>query len=218
MYYYGTDGTDGDANDVNRVTTIIKQDKTDPTAVWAPDATVLAAEADPNTVAEADYSYYQSGDQFGLPGDLKLVTCTQYINTVPSTTSDCYYYRYYTTDTYSNGTFIGGPHDLQIAILPEAYNSFSHSGILGNQNIPACYYYEYNSAHQVTQRQRLATVKPTSLHLLSIPRRLARPTQTPGHQNGRAGTRWRQHDDNLRQLPRRDASDQRRRSFDRPTP
>ena len=112
-------------------------------------------------VREKTYTYYGSNQDFGLPGDLQTITTMQWDTTAQAWAgNDTYYFRYYTA--------AGQEHELERAILPNAYASFvsaygdptdpknwNQLWYLGDSQTSAisnytCYYYSYDSDRRVS--------------------------------------------------------------------
>ena len=98
---------------------------------------------------------YQNLFTYDSIGDLQSVT-TQYPTSGGWSAGDSYYYRYYTSPTYSQGNFIGFAHGLEYELTPQdvaavpgglsAAESLSDSAL----SAYASYYYQYDTSDRVT--------------------------------------------------------------------
>ena len=107
-------------------------------------------------IRRAEYVYYGNDEDYGMPGDLKMVI-QQLPNGGGWTSGKVSYYRYYTDDEEDPDNDNGFPHGIRSVLKPEAYKKAAAA--LGDvtsasyaQLAPyTCHYYEYDEDHRTTK-------------------------------------------------------------------
>ena len=95
-------------------------------------------------VRRITYSYYDSGESYGLAGDLKTTVTQQWdAATHDWTGSDTYYFRYYTSADKA--------HELERVLLPNSYAKLASTGVnpltCSDSQVAGytCFYYQYDA-------------------------------------------------------------------------